>query len=116
MLLHLLISISNAYNSFKARPTAVNSRISTQSLETSNYKLKIVWSNVVLMSLLHLSALYGIWITLTIGKWQTIYAMYFFGITSAMGVLAGAHRLWSHRSYKAKWQLRVFHISLICYL
>ncbi|CAG2170067.1 unnamed protein product, partial [Oppiella nova] len=29
------------------------------------------------------------------------------GIMSSMGILCGAHRLWSHRSYKAKWQLRV---------
>jgi len=33
--------------------------------------------------------------------------MYFIGMSSALGVLAGAHRLWSHRSYKAKWQLRL---------
>ncbi|GBM82647.1 Stearoyl-CoA desaturase 5 [Araneus ventricosus] len=25
-----------------------------------------------------------------------------------LGITAGAHRLWSHRSYKAKWPLRVF--------
>lgn len=24
----------------------------------------------------------------------------------AMGITAGAHRLWSHRAYKAKWPLR----------
>jgi stearoyl-CoA desaturase (delta-9 desaturase) len=24
-----------------------------------------------------------------------------------LGITAGAHRLWAHRSYKAKWQLRV---------
>ncbi|CAG2174031.1 unnamed protein product, partial [Oppiella nova] len=28
-------------------------------------------------------------------------------IFAAFGILCGAHRLWSHRSYKAKWQLRV---------
>lgn len=32
-------------------------------------------------------------------------ACYFF---SALGVTAGAHRLWSHRSYKASFPLRVF--------
>ncbi|GBM60721.1 Stearoyl-CoA desaturase 5 [Araneus ventricosus] len=25
-----------------------------------------------------------------------------------LGITAGAHRLWSHRSYKARWPLRVF--------
>lgn len=68
---------------------------------------QIVWKNIFLMSLLHISAVYGVWITCFRCKWQTIYAMYFFGLTSAIGVLAGAHRLWAHRGYKAKWQLRV---------
>lgn len=26
---------------------------------------------------------------------------------SALGVTGGAHRLWAHRSYKAKWPMRV---------
>lgn len=26
---------------------------------------------------------------------------------SSLGITAGAHRLWSHRAYKAKWPLRV---------
>ncbi|XP_054166676.1 stearoyl-CoA desaturase 5-like [Oppia nitens] len=72
-----------------------------------SYKLEIVWRNIILMTLLHTSALYGIWITLMSAKWQTIYAMFFFGLASALGVLAGAHRLWSHRAYKAKWPLRL---------
>lgn len=31
-----------------------------------------------------------------------------FAIMSGMGVTAGAHRLWAHRAYKARWPLRVF--------
>src|SRR5882724_11544976 len=72
------------------------------------YKLEIVWKNIFLMTSLHICAVYGIWLTLMSSKWQTIFGMYFFGMVSAMGVLAGAHRLWSHRAYKAKWQLRVY--------
>lgn len=26
---------------------------------------------------------------------------------SGLGITAGAHRLWAHRSYKAKWPLRL---------
>lgn len=33
---------------------------------------------------------------------------YFCFLMSALGVTAGAHRLWSHRSYKAKLPLRIF--------
>jgi len=29
------------------------------------------------------------------------------GAFGAIGMTAGGHRLWSHRSFKAKWQLRL---------
>ena len=77
-------------------------------IDEKPYKVVIVWKNVILMSLLHICAVYGVWLVLISAKWQTIFAMYLFGISSAIGVLAGAHRLWSHKAYKAKWQLRVF--------
>jgi fatty-acid desaturase len=47
---------------------------------------------------------------------------------AAVGVTAGAHRLWCHRSYKAKWPLRLLlcifqtaafqvqSVKLICYI
>ena len=38
----------------------------------SPYERQIVWRNVVLMSLLHLSALYGIYLSFVSAKWQTI--------------------------------------------
>ena len=28
-------------------------------------------------------------------------------VLGAMGVTAGAHRLWAHKAYKAKWQFRL---------
>ncbi|XP_059199227.1 acyl-CoA desaturase-like [Centropristis striata] len=67
----------------------------------------VVWRNVVLMSLLHSGALYG----LTLIPSASVYTLaftagcYFFG---NLGVTAGSHRLWSHRSYKASFPLRVF--------
>ncbi|GBM28856.1 Stearoyl-CoA desaturase 5 [Araneus ventricosus] len=33
---------------------------------------------------------------------------------SVLGITAGVHRLWSHRSYKARWPLRVFLCILNC--
>lgn len=33
-------------------------------------------------------------------------------IASGFGITAGAHRLWSHRAYKAKWPLRLFLVFL----
>lgn len=36
-----------------------------------------------------------------------VYTAAFLIVTSGVGVTGGAHRLWCHRSYKAKWPLRV---------
>lgn len=75
-------------------------------------KLKLVWRNIVAFGYLHLAALYGAWLLLTSAKWQTIGFALFMYIMSGLGITAGAHRLWAHRSYKAKWPLRLF--LIIC--
>lgn len=43
-----------------------------------------------------------------------IYIGYFYGIFGSFGVTAGAHRLWAHNSYKAKWQSKVILLFLNC--
>nr|KAF6388732.1 stearoyl-CoA desaturase 5 [Myotis myotis] len=67
----------------------------------------IVWRNVVLMSLLHLAAVYSL-VLIPKAKPLTLLWAYFCFLLTALGVTAGAHRLWSHRSYKAKLPLRIF--------
>uniref|UniRef100_A0A2K5RQT5 Stearoyl-CoA desaturase 5 n=2 Tax=Cebus imitator TaxID=2715852 RepID=A0A2K5RQT5_CEBIM len=67
----------------------------------------IVWRNVVLMSLLHLGAVYSL-VLIPKAKPLTLLWAYFCFLLTALGVTAGAHRLWSHRSYKAKLPLRIF--------
>lgn len=83
----------------------------SKSLGT-NYSFKwneIVWRNVILLGLLHILAIYA-WLLFMVdptAKWQTSVATFVFGLlSSSLGITAGAHRLWSHRSYKAKWPLR----------
>ena len=70
-----------------------------------NHKMEIVWFNIVKFILLHLMALYSL--TLLAGmspySWLWLVATYLF---SGAGITAGAHRLWSHRTYKAKLPLR----------
>jgi stearoyl-CoA desaturase (delta-9 desaturase) len=73
----------------------------------SEYKLEIVWRNCFIMAVLHLSALYGLYLFCSDCKWQTIAFAIFLYVISGLGITAGAHRLWSHRSYRAKWPLRV---------
>ncbi|XP_067153159.1 stearoyl-CoA desaturase 5 [Apteryx mantelli] len=67
----------------------------------------IVWRNVVLMGLLHLGAVYALSLVPR-AQLLTLLWAYFCFLMTALGVTAGAHRLWSHRSYKAKLPLRIF--------
>ncbi|XP_030629318.1 acyl-CoA desaturase [Chanos chanos] len=67
----------------------------------------IVWRNVMLMTLLHLGALYGLYLIPSACALTLAWALFCF-VVSALGVTAGAHRLWSHRSYKATLPLRIF--------
>ncbi|CAH1726336.1 acyl-CoA Delta-9 desaturase-like [Aphis gossypii] len=67
----------------------------------------IVWRNVMLFGYLHLAAVYGVVLMFTSAKIATtIFAILMYQVSS-IGITAGAHRLWSHRAYKAKWPLRV---------
>ena len=78
--------------------------------KNANYSAKvseIVWRNVIIFIVLHVLAIWGLWLY-AVGelKWQTVIVGYICGYFSAIGITAGAHRLWSHRSYKAKLPLR----------
>lgn len=69
---------------------------------------RIVWRNVVLMAILHLVSLYALLFTVWNCKFYTIVWAVFMYFLSGLGITAGAHRLWAHRSYKAKLPLRAF--------
>ncbi|KAJ7324462.1 hypothetical protein JRQ81_017482 [Phrynocephalus forsythii] len=66
-----------------------------------------VWRNIILMSLLHLYAVYALWLIPSTHLLTSLWAILCF-ILSGLGITAGAHRLWSHRSYKATLPLRIF--------
>lgn len=78
-----------------------------QPEEQQQYKVEIVWRNVILMGLLHLGALIGLKECFVSAQYKTIIAAYVLYVISGLGITAGAHRLWAHRAYKAKWPLRV---------
>lgn len=69
--------------------------------------MQIVWRNVVLMSVLHTAAFYGMYCMFFAHPltWIWTWIIYTF---SALGITGGAHRLWAHKTYKAKTPLRVF--------
>lgn len=66
-----------------------------------------VWRNIILMSLLHMAALYSVCL-IPAAKLMTLAWASLCFVLSGLGVTAGAHRLWSHRSYKATLPLRIF--------
>lgn len=68
-----------------------------------NYKLEIVWRNVFIFIYLHCAAIYGF----TLPKQtQSVVIGWITGFMVAFGTTVGAHRLFTHRSYKANAKLR----------
>lgn len=70
-------------------------------------KRQIKWGNVIVLTVIHLLAMYGILLVLPRAKmassvWHVVY-----GFVGGIGVTGGAHRLWTHRSYIAKLPLRI---------
>ncbi|XP_066251252.1 acyl-CoA Delta-9 desaturase-like [Euwallacea similis] len=90
----------------------VADKLPEEAFIPDNRPLDIVWKNVVAFVILHAIAFYGLILVFTSAKWQTcLYACLLYQL-GAFGITGGAHRLWSHRAYKAKWPLKL--ILVIC--
>ena len=78
-----------------------------KTLAKDPYTMQIVWPNIVKFIILHSLALYGLTFlpSVTWQSWIFLLASYQF---SGAGITAGAHRLWSHKTYKAKYPLKLF--------
>ncbi|CAG2101175.1 unnamed protein product [Medioppia subpectinata] len=81
---------------------------------TQVYKPVIKYRNshMVWMPVVHMSAIYGLYLSVTVAQFKTIMFMNVMAFMASFGTLCGAHRLWSHRSYKAKLPLRIILMSL----
>ncbi|KAF7705757.1 acyl-CoA desaturase 1-like [Silurus meridionalis] len=75
--------------------------------QRTDVPMVFVWRNVVLMSVLHASAVYALFLIPSASAYTLLWTVFCF-VFSALGITAGAHRLWSHRSYKASLPLRIF--------
>lgn len=95
--------------------TPTNSEKSSKDLqielvEASNepaYRMRFVWRNIAAMILLHTLLFYGA-TTLPTVQLSTMIFSWSLQLATILGVQAGAHRLWAHRSYKAAFGLRLF--------
>ncbi|OAD57203.1 Acyl-CoA Delta(11) desaturase [Eufriesea mexicana] len=71
------------------------------------YEWQIVWRNVIAFLYLHIGSLYAIYLIFNGTKLYTTLWGAFLAAAAALGITAGAHRLWAHRTYKAKWPMRL---------
>ncbi|XP_049820262.1 acyl-CoA Delta-9 desaturase-like isoform X2 [Aethina tumida] len=71
------------------------------------YKWEIVWRNVIAFIYLHTFGLYGLYLLFNGCQLKTVYWVLAVIILSGQGITVGAHRLWAHRTYKAKLPLRI---------
>ncbi|XP_018393070.1 PREDICTED: acyl-CoA Delta(11) desaturase-like [Cyphomyrmex costatus] len=69
-------------------------------------KMELKWFNIVTLSLFHLGFVYACFTFKFFENLKTTLWLIVMILTSGLGVTAGVHRLWTHRAYKAKWQLR----------
>jgi len=70
------------------------------------HKHKIYWRNVFTLTYFHVSSIIGVYLAFTNTKWQTFLFVAALYAATKIGITAGVHRLWTHRSYKANFPLR----------
>ncbi|CAD5220076.1 unnamed protein product [Bursaphelenchus okinawaensis] len=76
--------------------------------EKNKFKAEIVWRNVILFTLLHVGAFVGLYQFIFLAKWQTMIFSVLMYMLGGMGITIGAHRLWSHKSFKATMPFQFF--------
>uniref|UniRef100_A0A1B6CF47 Fatty acid desaturase domain-containing protein n=1 Tax=Clastoptera arizonana TaxID=38151 RepID=A0A1B6CF47_9HEMI len=70
------------------------------------------WPDLMAQIFVHGGAIYGLYLAFIDAKFLTGIWAFCLVYTSGFGITAGAHRLWSHRAYKAKWPLRLLLVFL----
>ncbi|XP_063383395.1 acyl-CoA Delta(11) desaturase-like [Cydia fagiglandana] len=72
----------------------------------------IKWVNTILITLYHILFIYWPYHYAFPVKWQTVVFAAIMYVASGFGVTGGAHRLWTHKSYKATLPLKLFMLML----
>lgn len=76
------------------------------STKQTEFKPQIRWPDLFAQIFIHAGCLYGFYL-LAYVKLYTILWFLVLIFTTGLGITAGAHRLWSHKSYKAKLPLKI---------
>jgi len=72
----------------------------------------IVWLNVALFVALHTLAAIGLYQMFTVAQWKTVFWSIFLWVVGGIGITAGPHRLWAHKSYKARVPLKAILVTM----
>jgi len=75
------------------------------------YQAKIRWPDLIAQLFLHVGGLYGLYLLFS-AKFYTLLWVLVTIWGSGIGITAGAHRLWSHKSYNASLPLRILLVFL----
>lgn len=78
------------------------------------FKTEIVWRNVIFFIVLHLAVLYTVIGCVHLWTWKLFLAFQVSAYLAAYSISIGAHRLWSHKCFKAKLPLRIVLMLLNC--
>lgn len=80
------------------------------------YQRQWVWRNIFGIAVFHVIAIFFLAKQAFYPDLQfaTLHWFWFLAVFSAFGLVAGSHRLWAHRSYKARWPLRLFYMVMTC--
>ncbi|KAJ6221870.1 hypothetical protein RDWZM_000415 [Blomia tropicalis] len=84
-----------------------NRNVIDSNVKNVKRKYEYVWLNIIVMASLHVAALYGLTL-IPYAHRATIVWAYLLLLLGSIGVQAGAHRLWAHRTYKANFGARLF--------
>jgi len=76
--------------------------------DDDDYEMEYVWRNIIFFIFMHLLVPYSFIKGYLEWKWYLLAWHTLLGYMAGLGVTAGAHRLWSHRSYQAHWTVRLF--------
>ena len=97
--------VSNGVTSDKETIATATITESSSNEQTAEFEAPLVWRNIILFVLLHAAipvALMMVADPETRPQWRTTLWMYAGAYISGLGITGGAHRLWSHRAYKAR--------------
>lgn len=103
-----IVSCNTKTNLVNSKDVNNNQEEPKKNATSDGFRPEIRWPDFFAQLFLHTGLLIGLWYIVTLQtKLYTLMWTIFLVWASGVGITAGAHRLWSHKSYKAKWPLRL---------